>query len=447
MYCLQMKKINILLFIICLLISLQTYSQEEFIRPPAKFITKFSFTQLTGGIVIVKGLLDDIPDSLNFILDTGSSGISLDSTTVEELHLFRQKSNFTVKGIGGIRNVDFTYNHTLHFPNLPVEKLDFHINDYELLSNIYGIRIDGIIGASFFKRYIVKIDYDHFIVEIFSIGYIKYPKGGYIVHPTFQSLPASKQHIKDLEEVEGNFIIDCGAGLNALLSQDFIDEHFNLAKDKKIFTTLNDGVGGKKRMNLTVIQSIQFGPYRFKKVPIYIFDDETNITDYPLYGGLIGNDIMRRFNVILNYADGVFYFKPNMHFIDRFDYSYIGFNLYVINGEIKVMDIITGSPGDKAGLKNEDILLGMETTAESLYEPNTAANSENDLKNNTNKVLVYDSKLNEIKNQSNRVYIGKDIQVYKNVLQNAGLTIKLFILRNKMPLEFKLKIRNILRRK
>jgi len=50
-------------------------------QPEATFITGFSFTQFTGGITIVKALLKNIPDTLNFIFDTGCGGVSLDSTT------------------------------------------------------------------------------------------------------------------------------------------------------------------------------------------------------------------------------------------------------------------------------------------------------------------------------------------------------------------------------
>lgn len=60
------------------------YAQEQFIEPPAKKITSFKFQLLTGGIIIVKAKLNNYPDSLQFLLDTGSGGISLDSMTVEK---------------------------------------------------------------------------------------------------------------------------------------------------------------------------------------------------------------------------------------------------------------------------------------------------------------------------------------------------------------------------
>ena len=35
-------------------------------------------------------------------------------------------------------------------PGITVENLDFHINDYDILTSAYGMRIDGIIGYSFY---------------------------------------------------------------------------------------------------------------------------------------------------------------------------------------------------------------------------------------------------------------------------------------------------------
>jgi len=56
-------------------------------------------------------------------------------------------------------------------------------------------------------------------------------------------------------------------------------------------------------MTLTVIKEIRVGPYKFRQVPVHIFDDEFNVTSYPLMGGIIGNDLLRRFNMIINYPE------------------------------------------------------------------------------------------------------------------------------------------------
>src|ERR1700742_5270888 len=71
-------------------------AQEEFIPPPSRLLTSFSFNLLTGGIILVKARLGNYPDSLNFIMDTGSGGISLDSTTCVDLHLTPELSDKTI---------------------------------------------------------------------------------------------------------------------------------------------------------------------------------------------------------------------------------------------------------------------------------------------------------------------------------------------------------------
>ncbi len=112
-------------------------------------------------------------------------------------------------------------------------------------------------------------------------------------------------------------------------------------------------------MQLTVIKELKLGPYRFRNVPVYIFKDEYNITSYPFLGGIIGNDILRRFNCIMNYDKRDFYLTPNSHFLDPFDYSYSGVELYFINGQIIVGDVAEGSPAATTGLQEGDIVVAI----------------------------------------------------------------------------------------
>ncbi len=379
------------------------FAQEEFVAPQAKLLTKFSFFQLSGGVMLVRANIDDIKDTLNFILDTGSGGISLDSATVAEFGLVYQKSDKTIRGIAGFKSVNFTNNHTLHLPGLTVEKLDFHINDYDLLTSVYGVKIDGIIGYSFLRRYIVKIDYDSMKIEVYAAGTIQYPKGGYLMKPNFSSLAFPQAIVTDDRQISNRFIFDTGAGLCMLLSNDFVQDSLLLKKKRKRYLTQAEGLGGKKSMDITVIKQVQIGPYKFKRVPIYVFSDNYNVTNYPLLGGLIGNDLLRRFNITLNYPDLAIYLKPNTHFNDYFDYSYTGLGIYQIDADVTVVDVIAKSPGEKAGFKAGDVIVAIDNN------------------------------------------FSKNIQTFKNILQNAGNIVKVIVLREGLPKVLKLKIQNILR--
>src|SRR5687767_13757106 len=117
------------LTILLLLQIARVHAQEEFVEPPSRVLSWIHFTQVTGGVVIMKAQLDDFPDTLHFILDSGSSGISLDSTTVAYCKLKPEASAKTIRGIAGIKKVGFLYNRKLRFPGLTVDSLNFHVND------------------------------------------------------------------------------------------------------------------------------------------------------------------------------------------------------------------------------------------------------------------------------------------------------------------------------
>ncbi|MBS1563265.1 MAG: aspartyl protease family protein [Bacteroidetes bacterium] len=384
-----------------LLSLIRLQAQEEFVSSPAKLLTKFPFRQFSGGVVVVSARLNNITDTLNFILDTGSGGISLDSLTVAVLKIPNVPSDKTIRGIAGIRTVNFSNNNTLHLPGLTVDSLNFHVNDYEVLSSVYGEHIDGIIGYSFFNRYIVKIDYDSLKISVYSKGPMKYPRGGYLLKPQLANLLIQPARLRDSRSCLTRFYFDTGAGLCLLLSEDFVQDSAVLSPRRKKVATQVEGLGGKKEMHLTVVKEFRLGPYKFRKVPAYIFADEYNVTSYPYLGGLIGNDLLRRFNVILNYEKRDVYIIPNSHYRDQFDYSYTGLNFYVINNDIVITEIMKDSPAEAAGFQPDDVIMAVNGN------------------------------------------FSRNIQIYKSILQSPGEKVKVLVLRKGKPLIINLRVKTI----
>lgn len=327
--------------------------------PQAKFLTRFPFRQYSGGVMVVKAQFANIADSLNFILDTGSGGISLDSATCTNLKIPITPTDTVITGMGDSHKVSFIFNQTLNFKGLTVNNLNFHVNNYEVLTSVYGEKIDGIIGFSFFRRYIVKVNFDSSFIDVFTPGEIKYPKNGALLNPIFTTLPIQNMLIKDKHKIGFNFYFDTGAGLCFLMSDRFAQDSGVLLSKRKPLLTQAEGMGGKLQMRLTVIKMVQLGKYKFRNVPTYLYNDEYNVTSYPIVGGLLGNDLLRRFNLILNYPKREIHLLPNIHFNDQFDYTYIGMATYYINGNILVDDVIKDSPADKAGILKEDIIVSI----------------------------------------------------------------------------------------
>lgn len=399
-----MRKILLFTFFFSVFITpASLFAQEEFIEPSSRPLTKFSFKQLTGGVILLKARVQNFPDTLNFIFDTGSGGISLDSQTAAYLKLPQVISDRTIRGIAGVRTVNFINNLTLHLPGLSVDSLNFHVNNYDILTSVYGEKIDGIIGYSVLKRYIIKVNFDSSKMEFLTRGTLRYPKGGHLLTPQINALPIQGARVKDEVTVNSRFLYDMGAGLCLMLSKEFVQDSALLRKKRKLYAKEAEGVGGKVDMHVTVIKEFKMGPYRFRNVPTYVFDDVYNVTAYPQLGGIIGNDLLRRFNCILNYDKKEIHITPNSHFADQFDYSYGGLELYFIDGLIVIGDVAEKSPAEKVGLKEGDIVISIGSN------------------------------------------FTQNLTQYKLALQNTGEKIKIIVNRNGTLMEFNFKVLNILK--
>ncbi|MEI9935466.1 MAG: aspartyl protease family protein [Ferruginibacter sp.] len=373
-----MKKNILLLTLVLFFVFCRTKAIGP-IQPAAKYITSFYFQQFSEGVIIVKALLNNVPDTLNFILDTGCGGISLDSTTCSILGIKTIPSDITITGMGEAHKVNFVFHQTLHLPGLTLHNVNFHVNDYSVLSGVYGEKIDGVIGSAFFNHYIVKIDFDSLRIDVYSPGKIKYSSKGTLLHPYFNNIPVQTLKLQDARKINFNFYFDTGAGLCFLMNKNFVNDSGILLKTHHPLLTQADGLGGRLQMHLTIIKKLKVGSYIFRNIPSYIYDDIYNVTSYPSVGGLVGIDLLRRFNMIINYPKDEIDLWPNGHFNDKFDYAYTGLSLYYSNEQILVDDIISESPAEEAGLQKDDIVLSVENnTSNNIQQYKTLLQSPNE---------------------------------------------------------------------
>lgn len=332
----------------------------SFGQKKATSLVKIPFTKHSGGVVLVNAKISGIPDTLAFILDTGSGGVSIDSGLCANYGLLLSENDTIVSGIGGTKSLPLLVDQALFFSSLEIKDLAFRVYNYQSLSEIYGTRIDGVLGYDFFSKYIININYDYQTIDILSKGNIKYPSGGFVLHTGNNTLPLNKILIKDKRSLRFPLFLDTGAGLSLLLSDVFVKDSAILYNNKKVFTTRATGFGGRKQVREAVIKKIKLGPYSFYNVPAFLFNDEEYITQYPYSGGLLGSEILQKFNIIINYEKNEFFLKPNSHFDEPFDYGYSGAVIIVRNNKIIVEDVVEESPADIAGLLVGDEIVAVD---------------------------------------------------------------------------------------
>ena len=109
------------------------------------------------------------------------------------------------------------------------------------------------------------------------------------------------------------------------------------------------------------IHTINVGPFEFNNMVVnYQALDSTLFNeDEIIRNGIIGNLLLERFNVIINYQKEIAYFKPIKNYNKNFKYDKSGLFLYAYGPNLDqyfVKRVIKGSPADEAGIQQGDLI-------------------------------------------------------------------------------------------
>lgn len=371
-----------ILFVYSLLLNI-SFAQQSVYTEAAKPVAKTKFYLPQEGVVIFNLLLDDFSDTLNFIFDTGASTTFLDSAFARKLNLTVSDDVKIARGMGGTQQILLTKNHTIRINQLKEDNVDMYLMNIEILSYLYGKTIHGIIGYPLLKKYTAKVNYDKEELSFWTFGKIKYPARGFTIRPNISTFSYYVTHVEDQKTALFNYMFDTGAALTVLFSTDYLKDNEFIHPKRQKFKKRMQGLGGNVDFDISLMKKIKFGKYSFRNVPINIFEDENNITSYPSNGGLLGNEILRRFNCILDYNARQFHFTPNKHFKDAFDYAYSGLELYLIEDKIIVGDVSENSPAEAAGIRHGDEIIAINR--QFAFDTNKA---KKELQSTTGKVNV-----------------------------------------------------------
>lgn len=122
-------------------------------------------------------------------------------------------------------------------------------------------------------------------------------------------------------------LIDIGNSDGLWLFENQIE---NLAPLQYVFSDeLGKGFNGSINGKRGVISSTNLGKYKLE-FPLIAIPDIESIQYLNLKNnrkGSLGNEILRRFTIILDYKNQLFYYKPNRNFKDAFHYNRSGLTI------------------------------------------------------------------------------------------------------------------------
>jgi hypothetical protein len=184
-------------------------------------------------------------------------------------------------------------------------KIDnFHIRPSTGLSNTISHKIDGVIGNDILHRFTVKIDFNNRILALFdSEAIVAFAGGddiGIGVNALVSSVPLTIT-FPGGKQVEGEFMIDTGAPINAVINSPAAEKYglqtvLGRSKKREFLTKADVQTAAH-----ALAESVRIGKFECANVEIYISTSKKGLFAGTKYAGIVGNKFLQNFNVIFDY--------------------------------------------------------------------------------------------------------------------------------------------------
>lgn len=354
-----------------------------------------------------------INDSIEgrFVFDTGASGLYLDSTFVKR-HSSIIKTNLDtakMRGAGATGykqvyivkdTVKISVGNYIHsFPKSPILKL----------TDINGENIAGIIGNEFVENQILIVDNECLTLSIDTI--VKPEKYDTIISYNYDNRRiylSAKLNINDKLTISPNLLVDLGCS-DAIIFNSHYFKSLKLNNSFPIdivdYTIQNGGaLGGNTNGGEFRINSIELGNELIYNPIISFSKDTLGAFANTNYDGLLGNEVLDRYNYAIDYHNQKFYLKKNSYFHKPFKSSLTGFYAIKTNDVAIITSIYYQSPAYKKGVRLGDTI-----------------------------VSINNKRVKDLSEQE-----------FKDEMKGEGKQVKLTILKNKKPTEISFYLKYLL---
>ncbi len=224
---------------------------------------------------------------------------------------------------------------------------------------VEGIPINGLVGYEVFKRFVVKIDYEHQVLTLNEPASFAY-KGNGIVVP-FQFNEHIPQVEGEIDGMRGKFDIDTGSRASLDLMSPFVAEHdLKSHYHASIETTTGWGVGGAARSALARGQMLKLGKVEVPNLVTELSVQTKGAFSSPYVAGNVGGGVLKRFNITFDYPHQQLIFEPNANAAKPDVYDRSGMWLNLSGEAFEVMDVAPSTPAAAANLKAGDKILAAD---------------------------------------------------------------------------------------
>ena len=309
---------------------------------------------------------------LSFLLDTGDQFAIINLDRAKELGL-KLQGEIHMGGAGStVSTGSFVRDSSFTIPGFPgfSQPLTLALPIGRMAPR-FGQDFDGIIGSEFIKQFVLELDYQARVIKLYDKDKFNYAGPGESIPITLNSAghPIIEAEVTPIGSapVTGKFVLDVGSGGALALYSPFVAGHNLLSANLPTIKAIGvGGAGGEVVARIGRVSELKIGRFRISQ-PITLFaEDKVGAFADPALTGNIGQQIVSKFRLLLDYSRQRIIFEPNDSFNKSFDRAFGGLSI-VAEGKdyrtFRVADVLENSPGTEAGLQRDDVITAIDGKA------------------------------------------------------------------------------------
>jgi len=317
---------------------------------------------LEGGVLLIDVSING-KGPMPFLLDTGAQAI-LTVDTAKKLGFHTEGQGSSAGSGPGTISTAYTRVDHLTIGDADIQNLSFLVMPFPYSSSQRGNKppIAGLLGLEIFERFAVTFDYDHqqLVLQPFDHGSDPATVQGNTLPLRFTNdLPLAQA---TLDGKTGMFDIDTGNSTDMLIYPQWAEREGLLRHYAKGVPILIGGVGGKFFAHNAHIRSLQLGDDAITDGLAQLTRADAGATGNTSEAGNIGQDILSRFNLHIDYRRQQLVLMPR-HPSPIWHGAQAGFD--ATKKEVQpdryiVTSVVPNSPAEHAGLHKDDAIIAVD---------------------------------------------------------------------------------------
>lgn len=329
---------------------------------------------LVNNTIRIPGLINGSKDTMFFIVDSGLKIPLIMNLGEHKLKDVKYARDMVIKGLGRKDSliVKTSYENFFRIPGLI--NINEYINvvqkDIPFLSTTSGQEVNGLVGYSLLKGFVVEINYYKGNLTFYHPERYKKKKWWFRRSVTlpleiYKSKPYVTIKVQNNEGrmVDAKLLLDTGYS-QALWLDENVEKNI-VCPEKNIECLMGRGLSGDIIGRVSYTPKVKLGKIEMKNVltayPDTLQYDKHQVDSLRM--GSIGGEFLRRFRVILNYKEKEVTFVRNPDFRNKYKINKTGmviekpmlkYPVYVVTR------IIKDSAADKCGIEPGDIVVSIE---------------------------------------------------------------------------------------